>query len=41
MILLVCAVAQEIEWLGPRAGVETLVAGIGPVDAAARVARAL
>jgi futalosine hydrolase len=41
MILLVCAVAQELDWLGPRAGVETLVAGIGPVDAAARVARAL
>lgn len=41
MILLVCAVAQELEWLGPRAGVETLVTGIGPVDAAARVARAL
>ena len=41
MILLVCAVAQEFEWLGPRAGVETLVCGIGPVDAAARVARAL
>ena len=41
MILLVCAVAQELEWLGPRAGVETLVAGVGPVDAAARVARAL
>jgi futalosine hydrolase len=41
MILLVCAVAQELEWLGPRAGVETLVTGIGPVDAASRVARAL
>lgn len=41
MILLVSAVAQELEWLGPRAGVETLVAGIGPVDAAARIARAL
>jgi futalosine hydrolase len=41
MILLVCAVAQELEWAGPRAGVETLVTGIGPVDAAARVARAL
>jgi futalosine hydrolase len=41
MILLVSAVAQELEWLGPRAGVETLVAGIGPIDAAARVARAL
>ncbi|MGB6987127.1 MAG: futalosine hydrolase [Candidatus Aquilonibacter sp.] len=41
MILLVSAVTQELEWLGARAGVETLVAGIGPVDAAARVARAL
>jgi futalosine hydrolase len=41
MILLVSATAQEIDWLGPRAGVETLVTGIGPVDAAARVARAL
>ncbi len=41
MILLVCAVAQELEWLGPRAGVETLVSGLGPVDAAVRVARAL
>jgi futalosine hydrolase len=41
MILLVCAVSQELEWLGPRAGVETLISGIGPVDAAARVARAL
>lgn len=41
MILLVCAVAQELEWLGPRAGVETLITGIGPVDAASRVTRAL
>jgi futalosine hydrolase len=41
MILLVSAVAQELEWLGPRAGVETLTAGIGPVDAAIRVSRAL
>ena len=41
MILLVSAVAQELDWLGPRAGVETLVTGIGPVDAAARVAKAL
>src|SRR5580658_8485573 len=41
MILLVSAVAQELDWLGPRAGVETLVSGLGPVDAAARVARAL
>ncbi|HEY5340215.1 MAG TPA: futalosine hydrolase [Candidatus Aquilonibacter sp.] len=41
MILIVSAVAQELAWLGPRAGVETLVSGIGPVDAAARVAKAL
>ncbi|HTX56078.1 MAG TPA: futalosine hydrolase [Candidatus Acidoferrales bacterium] len=41
MILLVCAVAQELNWLGPRAGVEALVGGIGPVDAASRVSRAL
>ncbi len=41
MILLVCAVAKELEWLNSRAGVELLVAGIGPVDAAARVAKAL
>ncbi|MEO9171183.1 MAG: futalosine hydrolase [Candidatus Baltobacteraceae bacterium] len=41
MILLVCAVPKELAWLGPRADVEVLVAGVGPVDAAARVARAL
>ncbi len=41
MILIVCAVSAEIEWLGTRAGVETLVTGVGPVDAAARVGRAL
>ncbi len=41
MILLVCAVSAELEWLGSRAGVETLVTGVGPVDAAARVGRAL
>jgi futalosine hydrolase len=41
MILIVCAVAAEIDWLGTRAGVETLVTGVGPVDAAARVGRAL
>lgn len=41
MILLVCAVAKELEWLGPRAGVEVLTAGVGPVDAASRVSRAL
>jgi futalosine hydrolase len=41
MILLVAAVTQELEWLGSRAGVETLICGVGPVDAAARVSRAL
>lgn len=41
MILLVCAVANELEWLNSRAGVEVLVGGVGPVDAASRVARAL
>jgi futalosine hydrolase len=41
MILVVSAVPQEIEWLGNRAETEVLVAGIGPVDAAARVTRAL
>jgi futalosine hydrolase len=41
MILLVCAVAKELDWLNSRAGVEVLVGGVGPVDAAARVAKAL
>ena len=41
MILLVSAVAKELDWLGPRAGVEVLIGGVGPVDAASRVARAL
>ncbi|HEV7178567.1 MAG TPA: futalosine hydrolase [Candidatus Baltobacteraceae bacterium] len=41
MILLVCAVVKELDWLGPRADTEVLVGGVGPVDSAARVARAL
>jgi futalosine hydrolase len=41
MILVVCAVAKELDWLNSRAGVEVLVAGVGPVDAAARVAKHL
>jgi futalosine hydrolase len=41
MILIVSAVAAELDWLGTRAGVDTLVCGVGPVDAAARVANAL
>lgn len=41
MILLVCAVHKELEWIGPRAEAEVLVTGVGPVDSAARVTRAL
>lgn len=41
MILLTCAVPTELDWLGSRAGTEVLVTGVGPIDAAARVARAL
>ena len=41
MILLACAVAKELDWLNSRAGVEVLVTGVGPVDAASRVAKAL
>ena len=41
MILLVSAIAKEIDWLGTRADVEALVGGVGPVDAAARVGFAL
>lgn len=41
MILVVCAVAKELEFLAPRAGVEILVTGVGPVEAAANVSRAL
>ncbi len=41
MILVVSAVSQEIDWLNSRAGVEVLTTGVGPVDAAVRVGRAL
>ena len=41
MILLVCAVAQELQWFSPRPDVEVLVTGVGPVEAAARVAQFL
>jgi futalosine hydrolase len=41
MILIVSAVRQEIDWLGDRAETEILVTGVGPVEAAARVTRAL
>ncbi len=41
MILVVCAVAQELAFLAPRPGVEVLVAGIGPVESGLAVARRL
>ncbi len=41
MILLVCAVPQELDFINARAGVEVLSAGVGPVDAASRVTQAL
>lgn len=41
MILLVCAVAQELNFLAPRPDVDVLVTGVGVVDAAIAVTRAL
>lgn len=41
MILLACAVDRELAGFAPRPGVETLVTGVGPVEAAGAVARAL
>ncbi|MGH7715419.1 MAG: futalosine hydrolase [Vulcanimicrobiaceae bacterium] len=41
MILVVCAVAQELRHWKPRGHVEMLVTGIGPVEAAAATSRAL
>ncbi|MDQ2991536.1 MAG: futalosine hydrolase [Candidatus Eremiobacteraeota bacterium] len=41
MILIVCAVAKELAFLEPQPHVEVLVTGVGPVDAAANVSRAL
>lgn len=41
MILIVCAVGRELDWLNARAGVELLTTGVGPVDAAVRVAQKL
>jgi len=41
VILLACAVAKELAFWTPREGVEVLVAGVGPVEAAISVARAL
>ncbi|MGA9018889.1 MAG: futalosine hydrolase [Candidatus Cybelea sp.] len=41
MILLACAVVKELAFWQPRAGVETLVMGVGPVEAASAIAAAL
>lgn len=41
MILLACAVAKELAFWEPRDGVELLATGVGPVEAASAVARAL
>lgn len=41
MILLACAVSKELEFWRERDGVERLVMGLGPVEAAASVAEAL
>lgn len=41
MILIACAVAKELQFLAPRPHVEVLVTGVGPVEAAAAVSRAL
>ncbi len=41
MILLVCALAKELEFWRAREGVEMLATGVGPVEAAAAVAAAL
>ena len=41
MVLLTCAVSQELAFWQPRAHVEMLVTGVGPVEAACAVSRAL
>ena len=41
MILIACAVGKELEFFRARPHVELLVTGIGPVEAAAAVSRAL
>ena len=41
MILLTCAVARELAFWETRAGVDVLVAGVGPVEAAVSVAHVL
>lgn len=41
MILLACAVEAELEFYQPRDDVETLITGVGPVEAACTITRAL
>ncbi|HET9097310.1 MAG TPA: hypothetical protein VFN37_11655 [Candidatus Baltobacteraceae bacterium] len=41
MILVTCAVGKELAFLRPQPHVELLVTGVGPVEAAASVSRAL
>lgn len=41
MILVACAVGKELAFLRPQPHVELLVTGVGPVEAAAAVSRAL
>ena len=41
MILVACAVGKELAFLKPLPGVELLVTGVGPIEAAASVSRAL
>jgi futalosine hydrolase len=41
VILLACAVEAELTFWHPRAGVETLVTGVGPIEAACAIAAAL
>lgn len=41
MILVTCAVGKELAFLRPQPHVELLVTGVGPVEAAAAVSRAL
>jgi futalosine hydrolase len=41
VILLACAVEKELAFWQPRGGVETLVMGVGPVEAASAIAAAL
>lgn len=41
MILIACAVGKELGFLRPQPHVELLVTGVGPVEAAAAVSRAL